>query len=897
MSINRDCFTPRRKKISTPALYLSNWQDLIAIWKASRLTQTDTLRMPRIGELHDLGGSGEVAGANQIKAYTGFFRDESANKNYTKPGDLDAQAWFESDREQAGTITSRYIGYGPNPEPRVTVFRSFAGVPGQPFFITRYRIENPTEETINWNLLDQLLPAAPCPPEPRHGWYDAKRNALFVDRGPSHELSVLMLGAFQDMDGLQVGAESETDLDSPKCSGWFSFDHNGTLHGNQDLVADDLELTFQKKLSLRPRESAELYFYLSAQSDLASAREAAEAAVTVSGSEWFTSTAAAYTEWLENGKRRVKATHGALETRAKDAELETSYDRSLILIKNCQQPKLGTFPATTNPFAYGHRTWARDASITAMALDASGHYEEAATYWRWMAEVQRDDGTWDTTYSFWDGTYIQFVEPEYDSVGAFLYGVHRHHEATRPASPEDIFGSDLEPAVKKAADWILRNLQPNGFGEADYSIWEEPERGLEHNVYTQAWYVAGLYAVQKFYERQGQPDLADWFAGGPASILTAMQRPIDWQPPGLWNPYGYYIRGVGKDNTVHERLHDTSSNILFVLGVLDVESGRSAKHVSSLIALLTHERYGIGRYEADPYYDISPFDPAGDEAHGTTPMWPQMSNWVSIYESLVGQRENALSRLHWYVSVTGIGYTPPGEAVSYVTGLPILSSMSEPLTAASFILARLVSQRRLDLRIFPPMYNAGAWKTIQHGSHDRSQWQNVPYFVGNSAAPMDTIRRVYLANDNINVYLRIDTYGGAGLSSKLRVYTGDFANVAPTTARGVSEERLKRPASFVLEGGIDSSTLQRASVTEEGTWTEWFPSEGSKIHWDTPARRIEALIPISALCSRQVPERRSSWTKIIVMQIDGEATVKGHLLINYRLSLQNQSWIYGNIEQ
>ena len=153
---------------------------------------------------------------------------------------------------------------------------------------------------------------------------------------------------------------------------------------------------------------------------------------------------------------------------------------------------------------------------------------------RWLAGVQGSEGTWKTTYNMWDSSYVAFVEPEYDSIGAFIYAVYRHYALTANTQ----FLSDLWPAVKKAADWILANIQPNGFGEADYSIWEEVSAGLEHNSYTQAWYVAGLYASQCLAEAQGKTTLTDWYAGGSGSrdrqrdcrfdLLLGHQRLLPW---------------------------------------------------------------------------------------------------------------------------------------------------------------------------------------------------------------------------------------------------------------------------------------------------------------------------------------------------------------------------------
>ena len=114
---------------STPALYLSNWTDLVGIWKASKLSQLDSTGMgPRLSELHYLRGSLERRRVNQIVDYTGFFRDESANVSYTNVHNFDADAWFESGAGDAGIMTTTYRTYtGAAQQPRLQVSRSFAG--------------------------------------------------------------------------------------------------------------------------------------------------------------------------------------------------------------------------------------------------------------------------------------------------------------------------------------------------------------------------------------------------------------------------------------------------------------------------------------------------------------------------------------------------------------------------------------------------------------------------------------------------------------------------------------------------------------------------------------------------------------------------------------------------
>jgi GH15 family glucan-1,4-alpha-glucosidase len=895
-------------KTSVTALYLSNWQDMVAIWKARKLTQTDPARRgPCLGELHFLGGPAPSWPINQIFDYSGFFRDESANLKYTAIENFDSEAWFESSPTNAGTVTTNYLTYlGAATQPRCQITRSYAAVPNHPFIVVRYTLTNPTNQTIVFNVFDQIHLANQGQGDPSrnvHAWYDSQRNALIADMSASGQFFVI-LGAFQPMDGHQVGDESVSSVADPTVAGWYSFDNDGTLKNNNDLQAGDVDLGFNQRVTLPAGGSSSLFFYLTVRGDQVSALAAADSARSQPGSAWFDQTATAYTAWLINGGKGRRLNFP-------DAGLNNLFDRDLIAIKNIQNPVLGTFSASTNPQVYGYKNWVRDGSITAIALDASGHYYEAGKYWLWMANMQGSDGTWKTTFSDWTGAYIAFVEPEYDSIGAFLYGVYRHYLL----SGDSQFLSNLWPNVQRAADWIISNISSvNGLGAVDFSIWEEPEKGLEHISFTQAWYVAGLFAAQCLAEIRGDTALTDWYAGGPASIMTALQRPSDWGIPGVWNPQGYFNRAIRQDDSV-DTLEDSSSDMLVALGVIDHESGRAASHIATMKNLLTHDVYGLARYQGDIYYYTSIWDPAGDEVGAPEPVWPQMSMWVAIYEMLTNQKPAALARLQWFVTTTGRGYMPPGEAVSNVTGQSVLSSMSEPLTAASFILAALFYENFYDLRIMPPIYNAGTFLSmiVSPGTKgDLPQWSNIPYFVASRTpkpnSPMTAVKRVFLTNDAQNIYLRIDNRSGAlsGYTVEpkfaLRVYSDDFAHAGgQTLSLGLDNQSNHRPMSYAVERHSDENVFRHWSV-KTGAWVQDSIVGGVIVpQWDSTAGRLEAVIPISALSSTN-PGLGNAWANLVIALASHNPTTNawiddGKILIHYRLSAPNQPWIYGNIEQ
>jgi len=894
-------------KTSTPALYVSNWKDIVAIWEASKLAQIDTsIHGPCIRELHYLGGAAPAWQVNQIIDFTAFFRDETSGSKYTDVANFDTAAWFETGGANGGTLTTDYATYhGTAAPPKCRISRIYVCVPNQAFIVVRTTLINPTNSKLTWNVLDQLHvnnTQAHVAGVMVHAWHDAARNALVADMSASGQY-FLVLGAFQPMDGLQCGDESISATASPLVAGWYSFDHDGTLRGNSDLHAADVDLAFNKQVTLAAGATANIDLYLAIAASQAAVETAADTARGQTADQWFAHTAAQCAAWLDNGGKGQR-------THVSDAGLNTLFDRELIVIKNAQNPVLGTFPATTSPFAYGYKNWVRDGSVSAIALDAAGHHDEADRYFRWMASVQGSDGSWKTTYSYWDGTYLPFVEPEYDSIGTFLYGVYRHYRLTA----DSVFMSAMWPSVQRGADFILHSISPvNGLGGVDFSIWEEPERGLEHNVYTQAWYVAGLYATQAIAELRGDTTLADWYAGGAASIMTAIQRPSSWYPPGLWNlGGGYYNRGVNQDNSV-QALQDTASNLLLALAAIDHNSGRASSHLDTLTRLLTHDGYGLARYPSDDYYYNSRFDPAGNEAGAPEPSWPQMSMWVAMFEAIHGRKLDALARLQWFASTSGIGYMPHGEAVSNVTHQSVLSSMSEPLTASSFILALLVYSSRYDLRILPPVYNAGARVGI--GIHsgaaaDWAQWQNVPYFVGslNDAPkrPMTTIKRAYLANDDTNLYVRVDNVAGSfsrfGVipAFAFRVYAADFSGgTGEVTRVGLDGNAIPRSVCFAVSRRSDENIFRRWWV-QGALWVETTALTGVlPPQWDPASGRLEAIVPFSAFSSGAASI--GSWANVIVALAfqssnGGKFFDDGRVVIHYRTSGALDAWIYGNIE-
>lgn len=877
---------------STPAtsLYVSNWQDLMGIAMASKLHQNDTGTFgPRLGELR-FSGSWST---NQIVDYSSFFRDETNAVKYNQIHNFASEQWYNAD----GSVQQNYLTYSGSSTP-VTATRTYAAIPNQPFIVVRYRVTNPGATAITWNVLDQVhLNNPQRPTGTTTGSYDGTRNALFGDLTAVGQ-GVVALGAFQAVDSYQVGNDADQNPANLTSSSWFQFDANGSLRNNASLSTADVDLAFQKNVTLAAGASADIYFYVSARSTLAAAQAAADAARAQSGSYWFSQAATSWSNWLAGGRRASTS----------DTGVNAAFDINLITIKQMQNPTLGTIPATSNPGSYGYKVWARDASVTAMGLDATGHYAEAEKFWNWLASVQNADGSFHTTFDLWTGNFVSFVEPEHDSLGMFLLGVYRHYLLTGSQA----FLDAIYPKMQASANFLMNNINATyGLGPADASIWEEQQ---EYNFFSQSMYVAGLYAAQRAAIVKANATDSDNWNGAASTILSAMQRSYGWNPTGLYNEtWGYYNRAVNTDFTPRT-LVDGSTLAGIAWGVIDAASQRAQTTAQTVGAFLTRDTWGISRYTGDPYYYTSPYSPAGNEALGPEPSWPQLSMYMALYELYSGQADRTFSRLQWYVSRSGKGYTPPGEAISWVNQQPIVSTMAEPITASVFLITTLAYEGSFDPRITTPDSNAGANKTLTVSpgtTGDWPQYSNVPYYRTGTAttlsgSTMSKIDRLYITNDASNIYIRVDNRSGSlsGFNTEpkfaLHVYSEDFNHSPSVASRSTAfyGRTLDRPMQFLATRWSDSTDFSHFYVNG-GSWT-WDYNVTSVIapQWDTTTGRIEAVIPISALASGGSAPM-GSWAYMdIALAYQDPATNTWYdddlFQVHYRLTSPGQAWLYGN---
>jgi hypothetical protein len=205
---------------SPTALYISNWKDLVGIWKGSKLTQLDTnIAGPRLAELHYLRGSLGRRRVNQIVDYTGSFRDESNNTKYTQAERFESEAWFENDRTTLARSQRTISRFCQRLEqPRGCAFlEASSRRPISFFFVIRYSLANPTTDSITYNLLD-LLHLHNGLKQNVNASFDASNNTMIADMTTSASYSSFWVHSSY---GRPSSLKWRHDLSSPTVSGWL----------------------------------------------------------------------------------------------------------------------------------------------------------------------------------------------------------------------------------------------------------------------------------------------------------------------------------------------------------------------------------------------------------------------------------------------------------------------------------------------------------------------------------------------------------------------------------------------------------------------------------------------------------------------------------------------------
>lgn len=901
---------------SARSLYMNNWNNMVAIWQDSFMNQATEVNAdgPGLYELRYFDGTqtGQY-NTNHIKNYSTFLRDRTSGTAYTNGGKFSSAGYFDA----GGILVNTYNSYDGNAMP-IQLTKSYAVVPNEQFIIVQYDLTNATSSDQSFDLLD-MLHVNNTGANAISANYIADSDAIVIDMSSSGQPNIVhgIIPSSRTY-SYQVADDSISDVAEAPCSPWHTFNANGGLNKNASVTCQDISTGLSTTVTLAPGTSETVYFYIALAANAEEMNETISKIRGKTGDTWIDATRSAYTSWLNQGR----------QLDLKDQSLNDAYKSISVFMKQSIVPgsddsgrvKYAALPATTNPSAYSYKVWARDSAVTAMGLDATGHLAEAENYWYWLADRQitTDEGNWKkpgtfwTCYWIWDNSPVSFVEPEFDSIGMFLVGAYRHYEQLTGQNKID-FLNDIWPAYQRSADYVLSNITQSGFGPADCSIWEEQN---EYNAFTQALYVAGLDAAQHMAAAKGLQSVADAYNGGASTIRSAIMRDDTDSKAGLWNTSSMrFNRAVNMDGSANTT-YDSSSDVLISYGVVDAESSRAKSHIDGIIGELGHDSYGVARYENDGFYHRMPWDPGGNEAYEDEPSWPQMAMWIAMYEIQSGYesyRTTAYNRLKWFVNRTATGYMPQGECFSNITLKPHLSTMCEPITGAAYLMAAMAYSGQFDMRVYSPQVNAGAYKEVAVNSGcsgDWAQWATVPYYTdcrGDSNCSTGNysydIKRVYLANDSNNIYLRIDLsdwalpqYQGNDVFA-IQVYADSDISGTANSSNSMAGSAMAHPMSYMVMRSSDSESYDCYTVSDSDWKKTGTIDTVVAPQWETDSGRLEIAIPYSSIGNTS--PTAGDWTNlhIALLQKDGLQMVEADSFdAHYRMTNSNMEWLKGNFQ-
>lgn len=391
--------------------------------------------------------------------------------------------------------------------------------------------------------------------------------------------------------------------------------------------------------------------------------------------------------WLENGIQ--PQLYG---------NLRSEYNMSQLVVKDDQNPMTGEIAASPSPvYLY---TWVRDGSFSAMSLQDAGHINSAIKYWKWMVSEQGNDilnGTWQTRFDFWNGAVsIDWIAPEYDSIGLFQLGIYNLFEITHNSTLVNRFMSYINNSII----FEENSISTYGLIPEDHSIWEQQngyyfwtqsidDMGMKDSIILKTQMRTPgppflgilpasdntiLQNLQANYSLLTSNILKYFYADG---IFAQYLTPITSQYPGL---------GEATTSFIMNNTPDASQILPLALGFMNPNSPLSESVVENVVSILeNHKVGGLPRY----YNDLYHYTEYGGylQSSGPSPPWIITSLFLGEYDEKTGNMSGALSILSWAANHTQNGLLP--EAIDPNFGTVIASTSPLTWSSAMYIMVSL----------------------------------------------------------------------------------------------------------------------------------------------------------------------------------------------------------------
>lgn len=358
------------------------------------------------------------------------------------------------------------------------------------------------------------------------------------------------------------------------------------------------------------------------------------------------------------------------------AVVDQLYRRSILVFKLMSDKKTGGLLASpeideefTRCGRYAY-CWGRDAAFITGAMDACGLHSDVEKFYRWAANVQDEDGSWQQRYHL-DGNLAPSWGLQVDETGTILWGILRHYKATGDRD----FLRDMWECASRGAEFLLNFTDPDtGLPWLSFDLWEER---LGEHAYSTASVYGGLMNAAEIADILKKPakqaDIWRAAAGRMKEALVKYFYKPEWDRfirsiRVKLNPWGEEhspdrvvlkidSKGNERDFTAEDWRVDISLlGLTIPFGVFDADDPKMEGTLRVVEQVLASPLPGgLKRYEYDDYAGGNP--------------WLIASLWAALYHIEKKNYDKAEDYFSWAVSCrTELGLLP--EQAHRDTGKP-----------------------------------------------------------------------------------------------------------------------------------------------------------------------------------------------------------------------------------
>lgn len=661
---------------ATPSYWLNNWDKsnpIIAMWNIAQMSWTvQPTTHP---------------GINHVRAYTEKKRDVLVADSFALKidGNLYGNDMLLNNTHLAGAVQevdgelwTEYTHYKTNDLP-ISVRRSFYMPPYEEYYLVKYTIKSRDGNSHKVQLLDYAVSGS----DPQWSLGKCAGNTCGMNRDAAYIASaVFSLDSNHDPMST-MGNGNFADNTNPLTA----FAASGTIPSFPEYNQQTISFGALYEVSVSPSSTVTIYSIRAFGRSYTNARLTMSKAQSLGYEQIIKLTSNRYSAFLAKGVQ-PSLTGDALDL----------YQKSVLALKNSQNPELGLIASSLHP-NYGYKNWMRDSLMAAFMLDAAGYHDEYKLFFNWVDSAElMENGGFHTTYDTFTGEQIGFVEPQYDANGLYLVALNYH---LKTVGDKDWVKSKL-PTIRKMVDFLNINSGFHNLPLSDRSPWEESsDHHTKEPVPTQ-WYAyemgcmyGGMRAAASLEKLIGDQSRSDADNQRAAQIQAGVKE-------ALWDSNEKRLyRGVRDEgNKEPDTRADSASMSCVYFGL--IQGDEALSHLNFITSKLTKLVGGISRYEGDPYFYDSVWNPCGEGTHETQmaePAWPVVTAYVAWSEHLLGI--DISKRLQWMVQVAAFGNMPTGEGVDAKDGALIVPSAPDCFEHAGvYVYTTLLKQGKAL-----PLYN------------------------------------------------------------------------------------------------------------------------------------------------------------------------------------------------